>query len=99
MTTIKIHFHNFPTLIQNNFRQHFEGTWLKNEKLLCTIGYNKHSKLLRISPDITNTQRYVLKIHNEKERIFSYFIEHCSNNVPESIEVNEKNLIKKVSID
>ncbi|KAH1019033.1 hypothetical protein HUJ05_006698 [Dendroctonus ponderosae] len=82
---------------ENDFRQNFEGTWLKNEKLLCTVGYNKQSKILRISPDITNTQRYVLKIHTEKERIFNYLIEHCSNNVPESIEVNEKTLIKKIN--
>uniref|UniRef100_A0AAR5QII4 Meckel syndrome type 1 protein n=1 Tax=Dendroctonus ponderosae TaxID=77166 RepID=A0AAR5QII4_DENPD len=83
--------------IMADFGQNFEGTWLKNEKLLCTVGYNKQSKILRISPDITNTQRYVLKIHTEKERIFNYYIEHCSNNVPESIEVNEKTLIKKIN--
>lgn len=79
------------------FREFLDDIWIKNEKLLCSLKYNQSSRVLKVFPDFTNTHPYTLKIQSDKERIYSYFIENCSNSIPESIETNEKTLIKNVS--
>ncbi|XP_066149120.1 tectonic-like complex member MKS1 isoform X2 [Euwallacea fornicatus] len=82
--------------VMGDFGYYFEDTWVKKEILLCTIKYNQANKTLQIFPDFTNSAPYVLKIQGDRERVFSYFIENCSNIIPESIEANEKTLIKKI---
>ncbi|CAG9770212.1 unnamed protein product [Ceutorhynchus assimilis] len=79
-----------------DFGDYFGDTWFKNEKQLCTVTYNPYSKTLQIFPDFTTTHPYLIKIHNDQEKVFTYFIENSSNNMSESIDANEKTLIKKI---
>ncbi|XP_076256521.1 Meckel syndrome, type 1 isoform X1 [Rhynchophorus ferrugineus] len=69
----------------------------KNERVLCTITYDIRTKVLRVSPDFTTTQPYRLDVEIEDGRSFYYFIEHASKLMPESMEANEKTLIKKIN--
>ncbi|XP_030747630.1 Meckel syndrome type 1 protein [Sitophilus oryzae] len=84
-------------LLMLDLGNYSENTGLKNEKILCSIKYNPDTKLLTVFPDFTTTQPYFLRTDVRDDRNFCYFIEHSSKPIPESIEVNEKTLIKKIN--
>ncbi|KAL1502526.1 hypothetical protein ABEB36_007658 [Hypothenemus hampei] len=89
--------HEWNTMyIMADFGEYFEDTWLKNEKVLCSLKFNEESKVLKVYPDFSNTRPYVLKIQSMEGKVFRYFIEHCSNLMPESIDSNQQTLIKKI---
>ncbi|XP_050299372.1 tectonic-like complex member MKS1 isoform X2 [Anthonomus grandis grandis] len=83
-----------------DFGEYFEDTWIKNEKLLCTLKYNPSMKVLQVFPDFTVSRPYKLSVPRSiqnDEKVFSYFIENCSKEIPESIGLNEKSLIREIN--
>ncbi|KAJ8953635.1 hypothetical protein NQ314_007242, partial [Rhamnusium bicolor] len=93
------------TVVQNYFEkmyimadlgEYVENTWIKNEQSLCTVKFNKVSKVLTVYPDFTTTQPYCINVQSETIRNFYYFIDNCSEEIPETIALKEKELIKKI---
>ncbi|KAJ8956381.1 hypothetical protein NQ318_015119 [Aromia moschata] len=83
--------------IMADLGEYVENIWIKNEHPLCRIKFDKTSRVLHMYPDFTTTQPYYLKVQGETMKHFYYFIEHCSETIPENLELTEKDLIKKLT--
>lgn len=70
--------------------------WIRNEYQLCSIKFNKSSKLLSIFPDFTTTRPYVKKVLRDSVKHIYYFIENGSTNISEARLLKENEIIKKV---
>lgn len=60
--------------------------------------YDTLSKVLSIFPDFSTTEPYIKRIEGETQRIFQYYIENCTVDIPYAKIQKDQELLKIVSI-
>ncbi|XP_063926830.1 tectonic-like complex member MKS1 [Zophobas morio] len=83
--------------IMADFGEYVDAAWIKYEKVLCVVKYDKKYKVMCVYPDFTQYQPYNLKIDGTTSRKFQYFVENVSTAMPEDDQYKETELIRKLN--
>ncbi|RZC41425.1 Meckel syndrome type 1 protein [Asbolus verrucosus] len=92
------HNHEFDAMfVMADLGEYVDTTWIKDERILCTLKYDRKTKILSIHPDFTNFEPYLIKINGNKARNFKYLVENVSEPMPEDERFKETELIRKIN--
>ncbi|KAF5281360.1 hypothetical protein FQR65_LT14758 [Abscondita terminalis] len=65
--------------------------------LLCTIVYDDTRHLFTIFPDFTQSEPYSLQIETDTKKIFQYYIEDASEQMPLEVQLKETEILNKIT--
>ncbi|XP_044260603.1 Meckel syndrome type 1 protein [Tribolium madens] len=83
--------------IMADLGEYIDSTWLREEKVLCVVKYDRKYKILSIYPDFTKSQPYLIRLEGTTIRKYQYFLENVSTQIPEDVYLREKELIRKIN--